>query len=876
MNWLMMFQDPSESEGLLSRLLGIDRIDPQSGELSLTWHHPLPLWVVVLILIPAVVGLVWLIYRRERSDVPVAAKWILAGVRASILLLVIAMLCGPMLTLEIVKFKRAHLLVLVDDSLSMRRGDPPTRLDEQMKLADVTDLWSKEEPLPPDVRAQLLKLSRADLVRKALENPRLGVLAKLEEKLNVAYFTFSKGVRSVENREKLLSDYTNDRIIGTETAIGESMKQARSMYKGLHVAGVVVISDGRNNLGIDPATVAKELKQQYVPVFTIAAGIPQRMKDIAFLDPEAKQVVRANNQHQLKFTVRSEGFDGEEIDLSLHVYPLKTEDYTKDWAVVDPQELERILTDSTTKVEAAKKMTLKEGSERQRNEMVWEPVTPGEYLVIARTPGREGERSAANNHVAQRVKVVDDKVRVLCVDHPPRWEFRYLRNALIRDPKVLVHCFQTSADEGFPQEHSMEATDEKFKTPLREFPKTLEELLLYDVIILGDINPSLLGGAESLNNIKRFVLDFSGGLVMISGLMYAPRSFRGTPLEDLLPVHLEDAREAELYQQVFGYALTDYAKADGGHPVIRFPSLPHGDLSKVIEKWEDLDNRQDGPELPGIRWFTKARAKPTAQTLVEITGLQGQDIPGKRPPLFVVANTGHGRIFWSATDETHIWRLMVGDNPWFYPFWQQVMYWAMDRKLSGAQRFQLYLHRHDRRYVMGEMVLLSANAFSRDFQPLQDPELELNIEPPQGSRFTIKLSKSQDKDGFYEGAFQPREVGAYRIWAGDENDETSRAVEKFIVYIPNREEDEPILDTALLREVAREGYWGKENATPQEREMRFFPITEIGRLPEAVDESPQQQSERRDDDLWDSPLVYLLFALLITTEWVLRKIFRML
>ncbi|HTF56457.1 MAG TPA: hypothetical protein VK661_04255 [Planctomycetota bacterium] len=863
-------QDSSESESLLSRLLGIDRINPDAGPISLSWRHELPLWVIVLVIIPAIIGLVWLIYRRERSDVPAAARWILAGLRSAILLLVFAMLMGPMLTLEIVKFKRAFLLVLVDDSLSMRRSDPPTRLEDQLALAQVTDLWNKNEPLPDAVRAELMKLSRADLVRKALENPRLGVLSKLEEKLNVAYLTFSKGVRSVENRQKLLSDYRNENIIGTETAIGEAIKQARAMYKGLHVAGIVVISDGRNNLGIDPVTVAKDLRQQWVPVFTVAAGIPQRMKDIAFTDPEAKQVVRANNRHQLKWTVRSEGFDGEDIDVSLHVYPLKAEDYSKDWAALDPQELERILADSTTKVEGNHRYKVREGSERNRDEFLWEPVTPGEYLVIARTPPREGERSATNNHVAQRVKVVDDKVRVLYVDHPPRWEYRYLKNALIRDPKVLVHCFLTSADEGFPQEHSLEATDEKFKVPLREFPKTIEELLVYDVIILGDVAPSHLGGSEALANIKRFVTEWSGGLVFISGLMYNPRSFRGTALEELLPVIPEEARESETYQQVYKYALTDYAKADGGHPIIRFPSVT--ELPAVIEKWEDLDNRED--DLPGIRWFTKARPKPTAQTLVEIVGVQGQDIPGKRPPLFVAANTGRGRIFWSATDETHVWRFLVGDQPWFYPFWQQVMYWAMDRKLTGAQRYQLYLHRHDRRYVMGDTVLMSANAYSRDFQPLQDPELEVNVEPPQGPRYTFKLSKSQDKDGFYEGALQPREVGPYRIWAGDD-DETSRAVEKFLVYIPNREEDEPILDTALLRSVAREGFIG-EAAKPEEREKNFFSITRIGELPAAVQESKQQQSERKDDDLWDSPLVYLVFAILITSEWVLRKVFRML
>jgi len=872
---LSMMQEPSTSENLWSRLLGVDRINlNQEATRSLAWHHPWPLWVIVLIVIPAVIGAVWLVYRRERKDVPVAAKWTLAGIRAAILLLVFTMLLGPILTLEIVKFKRAYLLVLVDDSLSMRRGDPPTRLEDQLALARVSNLWNRDGPIPDDVRAELMKLSRADLVRKALENPQVGVLAKLEEKLNVAFFTFSTGVRSVDKKETLLANYGSASCLGTATAIGDSIRQAKGMYKGLHVAGVVVITDGRNNLGLEPETVAKDLRQQFIPVFTVAAGIPQRMKDIAFLDPEGKEAVRANDLHQLKYTVRSEGFDGEEIDVTLHVYPLKPEDYTKDWATLDPQELDRLLADPTTKVEGNHPFKINEGSERNDDAITWQPKIPGEYLVIARTPPKEGERSATNNHVAVRLRVVDDKVRVLFVDHPPRWEYRFLKNALIRDPKILAHCLLTSADEGFPQEVSQEATDEKFKTPIREFPKTLEDLLLYDVIILGDVDPAKIGGSETLTNIKRFVTDFSGGLIFISGVMYNPRSFRGTPLDELLPVVPEEYRESDsAASQEYGYALTDYAKANKGHPIICFPAIAD-DLPRVLEQWQDLDQR--GDNLRGFRWFSRARVKPTAQVLVEVTGIEGQNIPGRRPPLFVAGNYGRGRVFWSATDETHMWRYTVGDNPWFYPFWQQAMYWAMERKLSGAKRYQLYL-RPDRRYVMGEPVILNANAYTKDFQPMQEPELEVNIEPPQGTRLVTRLSKTQDKDGAYEGAFQPREVGIYRIWAGDE-DETSRAVEKFIVYIPNREEDEPILDTAQLRSIARAGYieTAGEAATPEQKEKNFFPITRIGELPAAVTAAPQQQSEKKEDDLWDSPLAYLLFALLITTEWVLRKVFRML
>ncbi|MBI4566359.1 MAG: hypothetical protein HY716_16870 [Planctomycetes bacterium] len=869
----------SGGDDLWSRLLGIDRVNLEEGTISLDWHHPWPLFAIVLLVIPAIAGLVWLIYRRERRDVGLGPKIVMAGLRSAIFLLVFLMLLGPILSVEVIKMRRAYLLVLVDDSLSMRRSDPPSRPEDQLALAKVTNLWNADERLPDNVRAELLKLTRADIIRKTLENPRLGdprqkekgILAQLENKLNVAYFTFSKGARAVDKRESLLEHYRPENCLGTETAIGDAIKQALSMYKGLFVAGVVIFSDGRNNLGIEPEQVARQLRQRYVPVFTVCAGIPQEEKDIALLEPDAKQIVRANDIHALKYTVRSEGFDREEIDISLHVYPLQKDEETKDWQLVERAELDRLLADPSTQSEGTHRFTLQEDSERQRDEVRWLTKTPGHYLVIVQTAPHEGERLDTNNYLVFRTRVIDDKVRVLYVEHPPRYEYRFLKNALIRDPKVLVHCLLTSADEGFPQEHSLEATDVKFKTPIKEFPKDLKDLLEYDVIVLGDVDPDRLGGRDTIENIRRFVVDFGGGLVFLSGVMYNPRTFRGTPLEEALPVIPEDTRESEaVAMQSYAYALTEYAKAEGGHPIIRFPEIG-SEWPRLVEQWEDRDGRGDG--LAGVRWFIRARAKPHAHALVEVVGVPGMDVPGKRPPLFVAADYGRGRVFWSATDETWLWRYLVGDHPWYYPFWQQTMYWAMDRKLAGARRYQIYL-RPERRYVMGEPVTINANAYNKDFQPLQDPELELNVEPPQGQRYTVKLAKDKEKDGAYEGTFQPREVGSYRIWLG-EDDETTHAVEKFVVYIPNREEDEPILDVPQLKRLAVEAYPDPAQKL-EEKEKNFFPITRVGELPAAVQASPQQQSEKRQDDLWDSPLIYLLFALLITTEWVLRKVFRML
>ena len=93
-----------------------------------------------------------------------------------------------------------------------------------------------------------------------------------------------------------------------------------------------------------------------------------------------------------------------------------------------------------------------EGNDRKQSvDFVFTPRRPGEYLLIAKIPAREDERTDQNNVLTHRLRVADDKIKVLFVDHQPRYEYRFLKSALIRDTKILVHVLLTNADEGFPQ-----------------------------------------------------------------------------------------------------------------------------------------------------------------------------------------------------------------------------------------------------------------------------------------------------------------------------------------------------------------------------------------------------------------------------------------
>jgi hypothetical protein len=164
--------------------------------------------------------------------------------------------------------------------------------------------------------------------------------------------------------------------------------------------------------------------------------------------------------------------------------------------------------------------------------------------------------------------------------------------------------------------------------------------------------------------------------------------------------------------------------------------------------------------------------------------------------------------------------------------------------------------------------MVIANAYDEKFQLKTDSQIDVFVDPPAGrvglERIKVTLLKDKTREGYYEGQYRPDDTGLYRVWAGDE-DEATRASVKFTVFIPDREDDDPILDVATLKELAAESAGGK-----------FFPVDEVGRLNEEIQKNDVMLRETKEDDLWDSPLVYLVFASIITLEWILRKILRML
>ena len=140
--------------------------------------------------------------------------------------------------------------------------------------------------------------------------------------------------------------------------------------------------------------------------------------------------------------------------------------------------------------------------------LVWTPAEAGDYDLDLHLPVEPDEAIQDNNDQHFRIAIRTEKLKVLVVDSLPRWEYRYLRNALMRDPGVEVQTllFHPGMQPGEGLGY------------LQSFPAGKDELSQYDVVFLGDVG---LGGGELTNDdlagIRALVEQQGSGLVFLPG-----------------------------------------------------------------------------------------------------------------------------------------------------------------------------------------------------------------------------------------------------------------------------------------------------------------------------------------------------------------------
>jgi len=763
------------------------------------------LWIVVLIVVPLCAGIAWIAYRTEELSTGPRATLIV--LRFVALLLLAAVLCRPVFVQRREEVRPAEVVVLVDDSASMSRKDAYASDDRTREnLRALVD-----RPAGDAQRVELARAAYTKLVAPMLE--RGGYVPRV--------------LRFADSAEPL-PDVKNLAARGRATHVGDALQQALAMHRGRHVTDIVILSDGRGNGGLSPLEAARSAAAVGIPVHTVVVGDARAERNLIVELAEAPTSV----------------LEGDEIALAVRVVGRGLEPRAKVRVV-----LEELPPGGSGTPRPLSEEDVEADDSGTRVVMVAPPegLEPGasERRFRVSVPPRTDETLRDDNAIEVSVHVAPEKIRVLYVDGYPRWEYRYLKNLLLRaDANLEVQCYLLSATPDFVQESSRGAN------PLAEVPTDRRELLeRYDVIVLGDVNPYEISPdparcEEFIASLREFV-ERGGGLIVQAGENDAPRAFAGTALEELLPVVLESSGISS--------ALSDTTREF--RPRLEDPALPHeivrlaSDPQMNRELWEDVGG------LRGFYWFhSVARAKPGAQVLLRHPEAENQH---GRIPLLVAGYFPAGRTLYLGVDATWAWRYRFGDR-YHERFWRNAIRWvALGRLKSGDRRVQLDAAQSS--FDLDERVTLEARVLDEDFRPSEKPAVEARLQHPDGSQKPFTLVRVSDRAGLYRASFDVERPGLYSAWIESEGRRVASS--EFEVVLPSRENADPTPDPETMKAIAS---------------LTRGRALDLARVQELAAEFPGGEEHREPIsaelvDAWDRWGTLLLALALLSIEWVLRK-----
>ncbi len=797
-------------------------------ETRIEWLAAPEPWIIAVVILPLLIGLSAWGYRGDQGRLGGPTKFLLGSLRFLALLLVVLILFRPTLTKERVQTESSTVLIVVDDSFSM----------------GIQDRWS-DPSIPPAITSVsgipvVEQTTRLDIARGILTGGTSDLVERLRQNADVRIVAGSDGVRGIADLPKRQGgilpmadeasfDASKIELRGRVSRIGDAMGDTLDDARGRTVAAMILLSDGRESGGVvSPEEVARRFGAREIPIHVIGIGNAEEPRDIRLIDLDIADVVLEGDRVPVDFRIAAEGY--ENVDVRAELQLLREDGGIEQRVPYYPR--------------------IGKDGQVVPHRLEFTPRSPGKYLCRIEIDHQPGELFSENNALERPVTVVARKIKVLYVEGPPRYDYRYLKNSLIRDPTMETHCLLLEADPEFPQESSPGLA------PLKEFPRTREELFHYDVLILGDIRPDAL----SMNQkewIVEFVDDHGGGLVFIAGQWFMPRRFRGDPLERVLPVELEEADERGSMTRDLVEPFHVQLTPEGlEHPVMQLVS----DSERNEELWQ-WQGRSD-KTMPGFFWYQKVKKLRKGAVALAVHESDEHFTYGPRP-IFAFQYFGRGRTFISLTDDTWRLRRLVG-NRWFYRFWGQVTRFVGAARLLGpSKRFSVSVD--PREVVLGNEVKILARMLGPDFKPTSDEEALLILERVEDSDdrpLEIHAIRNPVRPEYYEASIEARALGEHRISLIDREEEVASTV--FRAVVPQLEYADPRMDRTRLQQIAALS-GGK-----------YHEVTDAANVAEEVEALEREvpiSAER--EPLWDHRWVLALFVLLLTVEWILRKVVRL-
>ncbi len=641
-----------------------------------------------------------------------------------------------------------------------------------------------------------------------------GIKTKIEDSFNIRSYSFNSfdSIHELKNMKELSGIIPG----GKYTQINQSAQKILQKSGDDKVSAIVIFSDGVEN---SPDFFTN--KRLGTSIFTVGVGsTPDEnpfFQDIA-IDAEASGQIIAGNKTEIKVFVR---ISGDKLAQKYKALPvtLKSEDETIEGLVE--------FTDNSKTAELT---------------LFAKPMKVGRTLYVVSVPVDDAESITANNSKEIDFRVNNPKIRVLYLEGFPRYEFKGIVSVLSADPNVEL----TSLINYGSGSYTALGKVVKGIDLSKGLPQKLVEYENFDIVILGDLLPTDLTENQQ-NLLKTWVIDGitlkdkrrHGNLLFLGGSDSLSGNWVDSPLAELMPVELP----SDTSLLTSGPYFVEISRA----------GLLNSICKGIPAYFRESDKLRSFKKLNGF-----GRIKPAAESLIKAS-----DKEGNLHHVLVVQTAG-GKIAVNGLLETwKPWSFSLGSKggkTLFTVFWGQLIRWlagTTEETVTDAVTIVLPVEKLEpgTNFDIRVIVKDKQNKF------VDNAQIVATVKTPQKQDVEL-VFRPTGMPGQYSAQFLPQFMGKYQIQCSAlvEGIKIGGDTSVFNVGQELSEFYKIGIDRSYLKELAARNT-GK-----------YFNLVTLEKLPEALQNAfKHDEAHSRSPEYSMNMPLFILFVLLLSTEWFIRR-----
>src|SRR4051812_23679284 len=252
--------------------------------------------------------------------------------------------------------------------------------------------------------ADLNGQTRSTFIQQQFTGANARLLESLSQRFVVRFFSFASSADRVASAADL-------KFGGTATRLGTALDRARDELAGLPLAGLVMVTDGADTSDAAIDETLASMKARSIPVFTVGVGQEHFAHDIQVTRVETPRSVLKGTSLVVDVVVSQTGYGGQTV-------PITVEDGGR--------------------IVATQDVKLPPNGEAGTVKVRFTAAEAGSRVFRFTVPTQQDEQVTQNNVRDALIQVRDGTEKVLYYEGEPRFEYKFLRNAVLADPTLKL------------------------------------------------------------------------------------------------------------------------------------------------------------------------------------------------------------------------------------------------------------------------------------------------------------------------------------------------------------------------------------------------------------------------------------------------------